>query len=520
MQRPNLKSLNDYKEFINMFSALPLEQQTLVSRDMFRNDLFYLLTVGLRRKDMLHPWLLSRCKEVEANPNGYLDLWARGHYKSTIITFALTIQDILSSHGDSPDPKWGGKEPTIGFFSFNRPIAKQFLSQIKREFETNEVLRVTFPDIIWELPYKEAPSWSLDNGIILKRKSNPKEATIEAWGLVDGQPTSKHFDILVYDDVVTIDNVRSPDMIDKTTTAWELSLNLCAKNPIRRYIGTRYHFNDTYKSMMDRQAAKPRLHAATRDGTPAGDPVFMTRETLDEKYRNMGMYTFSSQMLQKPTFDQSQGFKKDWLLFADMGDFQQMNRYIVVDPANSKRKNSDYTAIMVVGLSADNNYYVIDMVRDKLSLTERTDVLFHLHRKYKPMRRGGVGYEQYGMQADISHIRDVQRRTNYNFEIVELGGTLSKLDRIRKLIPLFEQGRIYLPESCFKTNSEGKTVDLTENFVNEEYLTYPVAIHDDMLDSLARILDDKFKLVWPQLIEEPDRYAIKRKAPGGSVWSV
>src|SRR6056300_1476012 len=100
--------------------------------------------------------------------------------------------------------------------------------------------KVLFEDVLYQDPKKDSPSWSLDGGIIVKRKSNPKEATVEAHGLVDGQPTSKHFNILVYDDVVTIDNVRSPEMIEKTTQAWELSLNLCSKDPIRRYIGTRY----------------------------------------------------------------------------------------------------------------------------------------------------------------------------------------------------------------------------------------------------------------------------------------
>lgn len=62
----------------------------------------------------------------------------------------------------------------------------------------------------------------------MRRKSNPKESTVEAWGLVDGQPTGKHFKLLIYDDVVTLESVTSPEMIAKVTNAWALSLNLGA----------------------------------------------------------------------------------------------------------------------------------------------------------------------------------------------------------------------------------------------------------------------------------------------------
>jgi hypothetical protein len=40
------------------------------------------------------------------------------------------------------------------------------------------------------------------------------------------------------------------------------------------------------------------------------------------------------------------------------------------------------------------------------------------HRKYQPM---AVGYEQYGMMADIEHIRDLQERENYRFDIHAAG---------------------------------------------------------------------------------------------------
>lgn len=517
MPKPNLKTVADYQKFSELFFKLTPADQHLIARDMARTDLFFLLTVVLKRKDAVNQWILDRCKEVELNPDGYLDLWPRGHYKSTVITFAKTIQDIVASHGDDPIPKWNGVEITCGIFSCTRPIAKQFLAQIKREFESNVTLRGLFPDVIWENPEKDAPGWSLDAGIIVKRKSNPKEATIEAHGLIDGMPTSKHFYVCIYDDVVTIDNVRSPQMIEKTTEAWALSLNLGTEYGIRRYIGTRYHYNDSYAEIIRREAAKPRVYKATIDGSVDGEPVLMSREILDQKRREMGSYVFNSQMLQSPAADESQGFRKDWLEYHECSTWNNLNRYILVDPANEKKKTSDYTAIIVVGLSADNNYYILDWVRDKLSLTERTDVLFMLHRKYKPLN---VGYERYGMQADIAHIKDLQRRVNYNFKITELGGNLSKVDRIRQLIPLFESHRIYVPVCSNRTLMDGKTVDLTQSFLNEEYLTFPVGLHDDMLDAMARLTDEAMEYKWPKFKEVRDRYSAREKIQPTSAWSV
>ena len=46
---------------------------------------------------------------------------------------------------------------------------------------------------------------------------------------MDGQPTSKHYRRMVYDDVVTRESVTTPEMIKKTTEAWELFRNLAPK---------------------------------------------------------------------------------------------------------------------------------------------------------------------------------------------------------------------------------------------------------------------------------------------------
>lgn len=497
----NEASLDDALDFYrSLYNAPGCDNAALA--EIGKGDRFFLLTHLLGRADMVHPWLYARCREVELDPDDRLDLWAREHGKSSVITFGGTVQDILQ------DP-----EVTCGIFSHSRPIAKQFLRQIKRELEANERLKALYPDILWGSPAKEAPKWSEDEGIIVKRKGNPKEATVEAWGLVDGQPVSKHFKRLVYDDVVTRESVTTPEMIKKTTEALELSYALGSEGGSRRWAGTRYHFNDSYRTVMDRGTAKPRVHAATVDGSPDGEPVLMGRDRLAKKRRDMGPYTFGAQMLLNPTADETQGFREEWLKYHDGFRRDGLNVYLVFDPASSKKKSSDYTAAWAVGIGPDGNYYILDMVRDRLNLTQRAQLVMAWHRRYRPMREHGVRYEQYGMQADIDHIRTVQKDQNYRFEITEVGGKTPKADRIKRLIPLFEQGKVYLPRSLYYTDCEGKTRDLIQEFVQQEYKPFPVPIHDDMLDALARICEPDLPLIWPEEMQydtadlEPPTYA-------------
>lgn len=715
-------------------------------RRLCREDLFFLLAVALKRGDTNRDWLFDRIREVEARPDGHLDAWAREHYKSTIITYALTIRDILI------DPN-----VTIGIFSHTRPIAKKFLSQIKDELEKNNFLKGLYPDILYAAPHKEADSWSLDNGITVKRSANPKEKTIEAWGLVDGQPIGAHFSLLVYDDVVTRESVTTPEQIEKTNEALALSFNLGAHGGKRRFIGTRYHFADTYRMVEERAIAIPRIYAATEDGTPEGKPVFLTAESLAEKRMSMGPYVFAChgagtlvtmadfsqrsiehvrvgdqvigwefgeggkrahlvrttvratseriadrvestledgtklvhtpdhkwwtgrapradrkhytplgygkaeqqgvcrafypddqggqtleelraaaylagffdadgtvlgkrgaaafcqdikvnahiclkieaaldllklpwtlsvsrgsagmycltggrrtlvrflyltrgllakagrieesilsrssrhfgkgervglagqkpiepgrvytlqtdtgnyiaggfcskncQMLQNPVADNAQGFKEDWLRYYEVSPPKILNKYLLCDPAGGKKKENDYTVMTVWGLAEDGNYYLVDGLRDRLNLTERAAALFRLQKKHL---RGfqKCGYEKYGMQADIEHIKDKMEREQYRFNIQEVGGQMPKVDRIRRLVPLFECGRVYLPRRLLFTDVEGKCRDFIQEFLRDEYTAFPVAIHDDMLDNMARIADPELSAQFPTAVAQ------------------
>lgn len=417
-------------------------------------------------------------------------------HNSSIITFAKTIQDILIN-----------PELTVGIFSHTRPIAKGFLRQIKREFEGNENLKFWFDDILYANPGKDSPKWSEDDGIIVKRKGNPKESTIEAWGLVDGQPTSKHFRLAVYDDVVTKESVTSPDMMRKTTDALELSYSLGTEGGVRRFIGTRYHFGDSYATIIQRGTAKLRLYDGTIDNS--GDitrPALWSVQLMADKRRDYGPYTFATQILQNPKADDTQGFDPSWVqVYAhEMGRGQGMNMYMLIDAASEKKKDSDYTVIWIWGLNGDQNYYILDILRDRLNLTERAAAVMAMHRKWHPAR---VGYEKYGMMADVEYLKIVQEEQNYRFPVIELGGAMPKRDRIRRLVPIMEQGRVYGPKVLFKRNYQGDRIDLMRSFIDDELTSFPYSgAHDDMLDAASRLFD--LDPQWPDGSgEEEEEYA-------------
>lgn len=497
-----------------------------------RCDRFYLLTVLLHRRDALHPWLYTRCREVEREPDDCLDLWARFHYKSTIITFAGGIQEMVV------DP-----EITIGVFSHTRPTAVKFLKQIKQEIEQNEELRTVYSDVFWANPRVDASragcSWT-DYRIDVKRETNPKEGTLEAHGLVDGQPIGAHFKLRIYEDVVTKASVSTPEMVNKTTEAWELSDNLRAHDSDRRWhIGTRYSFADTYAEIMERKILKPRIYPATDDGTLSGKPVFLLDDAWG-KIKATQKRTVAAQMLQNPVAGDDALFEKGWLRFIDIRP-ATLNVYILVDPASSKKKTSDRTAMAVIGIDYARNKFLLDGYCHKMDLSERWLALRDLRRYW--LRQPGVqqvfvGYERFGSRADLEHFEVMMRQDGESFDIKELNwpqdGEGAKFDRIQRLEPDHKAGKFYLPADIEmvqhsdgswvkagessnqrrmreqgepfrilkvtrRKDHQGNIYSLNQMFLNE-YLFYPFSKNDDFLDACSRIYDMDYQP--PVLIDQ------------------
>jgi hypothetical protein len=470
---------------------------------------------------------------VESDPDGYLDLWSRYHYKSTIQTFAGAIQEALV------DP-----ETRICIFSNNKGTARPFLQQIKDELEGNEDLKRLYPDVLWQSPRSEAPLWSLDNGLTVKRKGNFREATFEAHGVIDALPTGKHFPFLFYDDIITEKNVTNPEQIAKATERTELSFPIgIGEKTRRRMVGTRYHFADSYGQLMERGVAKARLHPATENGKIDGEPVFMTKEAWEAVKRDMRT-TISAQFLQNPIAGKENMFSTKWLKPYWVRPIV-MNVYIMGDPSKGRSATSDRTALVVIGIDTAGNKYLLDGFCHRMQLSERWQKLEMLQRKWSNMpgvQTVRVGYERYGVQADDEYFDEKMRESGRRFEITELNwtgqvGRQSKENRVERLEPDFRNGNFFVPAKVWNANvdgtvavwyledekdeifyeaarglhrlerqvksngenwrlvepirrvdEDGNIYDLTRVFF-EEMTFFPFSPRDDLIDSMSRIYD-------------------------------
>lgn len=429
-------------------------------------DRYYLLVKVCKRIDMLHPWVYARCREVERAPDGFIDLWAREHYKSSIITFGGIIQAILN------DP-----EITVCIFSHVGSIALDFLKQIKTELEMNETLKTAFPDILWSNPQKQAKQWSAEGGITVQRKGNPKEATVESSGLVDGQPVSKHYRLRVYDDVVTDKSVNTPEQIAKTTDAYSLSGSLGMVDGREWMIGTRYSYADTYEWILKRGALTERIYPATENGQLNGKLVLFKPLYWKEKRLKNTDNDLACQYMQNPLSGQNRMFDVTDLQVYEVRP-ESLAVYVLCDPARSKKKGSDNTAIIVIGLDYAMNKYLLDGFNHKMDLQERWENFKRMYIRWK--KQPGVqsvrmGYESYGAQADLDYFKEQMKLPNApRFEITELAwprdGEGSKTDRVQRLVPDCKSHRFYLP---YETDPK-KLTTLQRKFMAQGY-AYRVA---------------------------------------------
>ncbi len=444
---------------------------------------FYWFIIQQKKKSLLeHPFIYSACQEIDREENYTMYMWARGHWKSSLRTHAKTIHRLI-------------QDPTrrVGIFSCTRDLAKTHLREMKGWLESNPLLPKLWPHIFYENPKRQALKWSELDGLYLKG-NNLKEPSVGAYGLVDHMPTGCHFSDLLFDDLVDPNNTNTDSQIEKVKDSFSMADNLgdTTEESWFTVLGTRYHFNDLYSDLIKTGKWKVSERASEVDpetgkGLKGGIPVLLPAAMLQDKFDKQGEYIYSSQNLLNPVAESRQGFKRSWIVKPlSRPELKDMNLYVICDPANSKTKRTDYTVMVTIGLDALHNYWLVDIVRDRLNLMERWIKLKELVYKYQPM---DVAYERIGMQSDIDFFNIKMDEEAVYFKITEVGGITAKVERIKRLVPLFQNQKFMLPHSLLYENYEGKTQDLIEIFLEEEFNKFPYSQHDDILDAMSRIFD-------------------------------
>lgn len=205
---------------------------------------------------------------------------------------------------------------------------------------------------------------------------------------------------------------------------------------------------------------------------------------------------------QKPKIGGGRWFNRSWINYYKWRSLklESLNRYQICDPANSKTSKSDYTANFCFGTGADQNFYWIEMTRQRLDSTERITEFIRMHRRHRPV---AAGYEEYGLNCDIHHMRAVMEKQNYRFTVIPLGGrsrdhNVSKDDRMRsRLTSLGRSGRLWLPDPDDPDTPKDQA-DLVRLFLEHEWDLAPSSPHDDMLDVMSRMEDEELGVTFPR----------------------
>lgn len=375
-------------------------------RELILSDLWFVLNFVMKIPNSNHPFVVRACREVEDGPQDFtLDIWAREHFKSTIITIGETVQ-------------WALKNPdsATGIFSYARPEAKKFLGALKSLFQTETMLHACFPDVVWGNCEREAPTWSLDDGLILKRNTNRPEATIAAFGLVEGMPTGRHFERRIYDDIVTEDMADSIDILEKIKNKFDSSQNVGKEGGHHRVIGTYYHHNDPLVYIRNKRTPEgiPAYHyrfkPATDDGTATGRPVMLSQSRLDMLRLTR---TFNCQQLLDPSPVADRCLNADFLKKIPKVEIpKNLYRLLLVDQAgdmdSGKGKDADSWAVGVIGIErkaddiGQSNIYIENLWISPANESEAIETIVRMYISAGIVQRLGV--EKVGISTTHLHI--------------------------------------------------------------------------------------------------------------------
>lgn len=218
--------------------------------------------------------------------------------------------------------------------------------------------------------------WNEDRIIVKTRTKLGTDPSIATAG-IDKEITSKHFDVIICDDLVGAQNITTPDQIEKTKRAYSKLTEVgdIQKDKVSLQIiwGTIWDFNDLHCQILSKEIRQQydilKLACWDENHNPLFPEKFPREELENIKRKKLSSGygdEWYSQYENDPNPSEYALFKQDSIQWYDEPP-KNLSIVICVDPALSEKSYSCYTAIVPVGIDNDGygRRYVLPYLRFK-----------------------------------------------------------------------------------------------------------------------------------------------------------
>ncbi len=401
-----------------------------------------------------------------------LQLAPRGFGKSTILTITRTVFEIL-------------RDPNVRILiaSNTQLQSEVFLREIKFHLAHNPKVLEYFGSFASE------DKWDIREIIVAPRTSPAKESTITCVG-VGGPVASRHYDVIIADDLVDEENSRTETQREKVKTWWYKTLVPCCEPDGKIFVlGTRYHYLDLYGHLIKNEYSDKHqvIPAIDSEGTTPWPEKF-SLEWLEKKRQQMGSIIFNSQYQNDTSLMKGHIFKEEWFRFyEEEPDWDTVDFFIGCDPAATKRdallgrgkSDTDWWTIVVGGRPKNDDrdrsrVYLKEVWRGRCTKEEYLRKLRDLNEYYKPLR---VMMETVAAQEYLA--QDAERY----MPVERIERTKDKVARAYWLQAFFENGQVLFPDKSIVGDYS------IWQALQDELLLFPQAEHDDLFDGLQTMME-------------------------------
>jgi predicted phage terminase large subunit-like protein len=266
-------------------------------------------------------------------------------------------------------------------------------------------------------------------------------------------------------------------MREKTKTWYYQSLDPTLEPPDPRVphrgehhrLGTRYHFDDLYghlieNELRDHHQIIPAMDADGRSPWPDKYPP----EWFMKKKKQAGIIIFNAQYQCDTEAMKGEIFQYDQCQLVEPENIpSNLRTYMGVDLAITEQETNDQFAIVIIGMDADQNRYVLDFFAGHLRFGAQTRKIIELYEKYDPIRCC-IETNAY-QKAQYHHLQDEYGK---DIRLKPVEQDKDKITRAWKLEPIFEDMRMF-----FK---KGGNMHL----LIEQLVLFPNYRYKDLFDAL------------------------------------